>query len=86
MFKDVHENSKKEYIDFYTQIKMLKQLIEQKEENIMMLTEEVDTWKSEILKEREFHYNTQQTVTALEIKIQGIRNEKITQLNSTTSY
>lgn len=75
-FKDIFENSKKEYIEFHTQIKILKQGLQERNENINMLTEEVETWMSELYKERLSHYNTQQTVTALEIKLQSVRKDK----------
>lgn len=69
--------SRKEFIDFHTQIKILRQTLEEKKENIEMLTEEADLWRHEYTKEVQNHNNTQQIVTALEIKIQALVKEKI---------
>ena len=79
--KLVFDNSKKEYIEYHTQIKILKQTLEEKKENIYMLTEESDMWRSELDKEIQAHNNTQQTVTALEIKIQTIQRDKTKQIS-----
>jgi chromosome segregation ATPase len=74
--KRIFDNSKKEYIEFHTQIKILRQTLEEKRENIEMLTEEVDTWRTEYDREVHSHSYTQQTVTALEIKIQSLQKDK----------
>jgi chromosome segregation ATPase len=82
-FKNIFENSKKEYIEYLTQIKILKQSLTEKNENIEMITEEVQMWMYELYKERLSHYNTQQNVTALEVKIQTIQKERTTNKTST---
>ena len=74
--KKIFDNSKKEYIEFHTQIKILKQTLEEKRENIEMLTEEVDIWRNDYEREVHYHSYTQQTVTALEIKIQTLQKDK----------
>ncbi len=82
-FLSQHENSKKDFIEFHTQIKIMKQSIQQKNENILMLTEETEIWKNELRKEKLSHFNTQQTVEALEIKLQKLKAEKLHHVNST---
>ena len=38
------ENSKKEYLEYHTQIKILKQVVKEKNENIYMQLNEVEAW------------------------------------------
>jgi hypothetical protein len=75
--KKQFDESKKEFIDFHTQIKILRQTLEEKKENIVMLTEEVEIWRNEYSKEVQNHNYTQQIVTSLEMKIQSLVKEKI---------
>ena len=67
--KNLFENSKKDYIERHTQLKILKQSLNERNENIEMLSEEVETWMTEYEKEKLNHNNTTQTLAALEIKI-----------------
>ncbi len=76
-YQEFSESSKKEHIEYHTQIKILKQSLDEKEENIHMVTEEMNQWMKEYLKERANHFNTQQTVEGLEIKINLIKREKL---------
>jgi len=66
-----------EFIEYQTQIKILKQSIDSKKENIEMLSNEVEAWMLDLHKERVSHYNSQQNVSALEFKLQKMKNEKI---------
>jgi len=75
-YQEANESSKKIHIEFHTQIKILRQSLIEKEENIQMVTEEANLWKYEYEKARESCYNAQQTVTALEIKINALKREK----------
>jgi len=73
---DEIKQTKNEYIDFNTQIKILKEAMIEKDENILMLTNEAETWMSELYKERILHYNAEQNVSALEFKLSSIKKEK----------
>jgi hypothetical protein len=42
--KNVFELNRKDHIEFHTQIKILKQTLMEKTENVFMLREEVNTW------------------------------------------
>ena len=75
-YQDTNESSKKEHIEFHTQIKILRQSLTEKEENIQMVTEEVKQWMYEYMKARENNFNSQQTVSALEIKINAMKRER----------
>lgn len=66
-----------EFIEYQTQIKILKEKIESKKENIEMLSNEVEAWIMELRKERTAHYNSEQNVSALEFKLQTIKSEKV---------
>ncbi len=74
--EDNFDNSKKEYIEFHTQIKILKQSLEEKKENIEMLSEEVETWRFAYDKELMEHKNTKELVQTLEIKIISLKKDK----------
>jgi len=78
-YQDFSESSKKEHIEYHTQIKILKQYLDEKEENIHMVTEEMSQWMNEYLKERTNHSNTQQTVAGLEIKINSMKRGGLNQ-------
>lgn len=72
------ENSKKEYLEYHTQIKILKQVVQEKNENILMQLNEVEGWivlhekiKKE-LKEKNSH------ISHLETRISDLsKNRKI---------
>jgi chromosome segregation ATPase len=42
--KNIFELNRKDHIEFHTQIKILKQSLNEKTENVYMLTEELNTW------------------------------------------
>jgi len=65
-----------EFIEYQTQIKILKGSIESKKENNEMLSNEVEAWIMELHKQRIAHYNSEQNVSALEFKLQTIKSEK----------
>lgn len=65
-----------DFIEYQTQLKILKDKLDSKSENIQMLTNEVEGWVLELHKERIAHYNSEQNVSALEFKLQSIKNEK----------
>ena len=69
------KNFELEHIEYHTQIKILKQTLEEKDENIEMLTNEVETWINDLYKERIAHYNAEQNISNLEIKLQSIRKD-----------
>ena len=79
--KNLEENSVRlkkfelEQIDFNTQKKILKETILEKEENIQMLTNEVEAWMSDLYKERVALYNAEQNVSILESKLQSIKKD-----------
>ncbi len=70
---EIQKQTKTEHIEFQTQLKILKQTLQEKDENIEMLANEVESWMSELYKERVLHYNAEQTVSALELKISSIK-------------
>ena len=43
-FRSEFEISKKQYLDYLTQIKILKQVVQEKNENILMQFNEVESW------------------------------------------
>jgi len=63
-----------DFIDYQTQIKILRGTLQAKCENIEMLTNEVDAWKLELHKEKIEHYNSLQNVSALEFKLKKIKD------------
>ncbi len=65
-----------EFIEYQTQIKILRESLESKKENILMLTNEVEAWIVELNKERMAHFNSEQNVSALEFKLQSLKNDK----------
>ena len=69
----IRKQTKNDHIDFNTQIKILKQTLKEKDENIEMLANESETWMSELYKERIMHYNAEQNVSALEFKLSSIK-------------
>lgn len=81
-YKKIFDNSKKEYIEFYTQIKILKQSLLEKNENIQMVTEEVGTWMHELFREKQSHFNSLQIITGYEVKLQTLQNN----LNSNQNF
>jgi len=72
---DQVKKTKHEYIDFQTQIKLLKENMCEKNEIIMMLTNEVETWMNDLYTERILHYNAEQNVSALELKLSSIKKD-----------
>ncbi len=83
-YQEQNESTKKEHIEFHTQIKILKQALDEKEENILMCVEEMNQWMVDYMKERDNHYNTQQTVTGLEIKLNIMKKEKMNMSSKTS--
>ena len=75
-YQETNESSKKVHIEFHTQIKILRQSLVEKDENIQMVTEEANQWWYEYVKTKESYFNAQQTVTALEIKINAMKRER----------
>ena len=43
-YRSEFENSKKEYLEYHTQIKILKQVVQEKNENITMQMNELEGW------------------------------------------
>jgi hypothetical protein len=43
-YKFEFENSKKEYLEYHTQIKILRQVVGEKNENILMQLNEIEGW------------------------------------------
>lgn len=70
------KSNQTEYIDYNTQMKIVKEILNEKEENILMLQNELETWQSELYRERIAHYNALQNVSALEYRLQTIRRDK----------
>jgi hypothetical protein len=66
----------KEFINYETQIKILRQSLGEKMENILMLTEESDIWRLAYENEIRDHKNTKELVQTLEIKILSLKKEK----------
>jgi hypothetical protein len=74
--KNVFEHNKKDYIEFNTQIKILKQVIVEKNENVNMLTEEMLTWMTHHHEEKEKRTNFQQQVKVLEERVDVLSKQK----------
>jgi hypothetical protein len=70
------DNNNKEFINYETQIKILKQSLEEKMENILMLAEESDIWRLAYENEIKDHKSTKELVQTLEIKILSLKKEK----------
>ncbi len=70
---ELQKQTKTKYIEFNTQIKILKQTLKEKDENIEMLSNEVDTWMSDFMKENVLHKNAKCDVSALEFKLSTIK-------------
>ena len=51
-----------EFIEYQTQIKILKGNLESKAESILMLTNEVEAWMLDLHRERIAHYNSEQNL------------------------
>ena len=77
-FKSDFEVSKKDNIEHVTQVKILRQIINEKNENIHMLSEEVENWIYQLEMEKKAHFNTTETLTALEIKLHKERTKGLT--------
>ena len=73
--KSKNEQNIIDFIDYKTQIKILKGTLAEKCENIDMCDNEKESWKIELHKEKIEHYNSLQNISALEYKLKKIHDK-----------
>ena len=61
-----------DFINYQTQIKILKGSMEEKYENVEMCSNEVEGWRTELNKEKIEHFNALQNYSALEFKLKKL--------------
>jgi len=72
---EINENSNRDYIDFKSQIKMLKLANSEKEEITKMSSEEVDTWRTLLEDEKKAHKLSQAMATIFEERLQSLSKD-----------